>query len=66
MDSSTITHFDLFDEAASIEKLIGSGVYSVNDIRRAAGQPRIEETWADEHYMTLNISPLNEGGTRLN
>ena len=26
MDSSTITHFDLFDEAASIEKLIGSGV----------------------------------------
>ena len=66
MDSSTITHFDLFDEAASIEELIGSGVYSVNDIRRAAGQPRIEETWADEHYMTLNISPLNEGGTRLN
>ena len=65
MDSSTITHFDLFEEAASIEKLIGSGVYSVNDIRRAAGQPRIEESWADEHYMTLNISPLNDGGTSL-
>ena len=60
MDSSTITHFDLFEEAASIEKLIGSGVYSVNDIRRAAGQPRIEEPWADEHYMTLNISPIGE------
>ena len=60
MDSSTITHFDLFEEAASIEKLIGSGVYSVNDIRGAAGQPRIEEPWADEHYMTLNISPIGE------
>lgn len=65
MDSSTINHFDLFAEAAAIEKLIGSGVYSVNDIRRAAGQPRIEETWADEHYMTLNIGHLTEDGTTL-
>lgn len=65
MDSSTINHFDLFQEAAAIEKLIGSGVYSVNDIRRAAGQPRIEEPWADEHYMTLNITRLTEDGARL-
>ena len=65
MDSSTINHFDLFAEAAAIEKLIGSGVYSVNDIRRAAGQPRIEEPWADEHYMTLNITRLTEDGARL-
>lgn len=66
MDSSTIQHFDLFSAAAGIEKLIGSGAFSVNDIRRACGQSRIEEKWADEHYMTLNIEPLDASrGTSL-
>lgn len=60
VDSSAISHFDLFDNAANVEKLIGSGAYSINDVRRAANQPRIPEAWADEHYMTLNISTVAE------
>lgn len=58
VDSSAISHFDLFDNAANVEKLIGSGAYSINDVRRAANQPRIPEAWADEHYMTLNIEAV--------
>lgn len=58
VDSSNIIHFDLFSQAANIEKLIGSGAYTINDIRRAANQSAINEPWANEHFMTLNISPM--------
>lgn len=58
IDTSSIIHFDIFDAAAAIEKVVGSGVFSINDIRKACGQARIEEPWADEHFMTLNISKL--------
>lgn len=66
MDSSSIQHFDLFGQAANIEKLLGSG-WSLNDIRRAAGEQPINEPWADEHLITKNIGRLDtaeaqEGG----
>lgn len=60
MDSSSILHFDVFENAANIEKVVGSAVFSVNDVLRAANQAPIPEPWADKHYMTLNIS--NIGG----
>ena len=58
MDSSSIQHFDLFGQAANIEKLLGSG-WSLNDIRRAAGEQPINEPWADEHLITKNIGRLD-------
>lgn len=58
IDTSAMLHFDLFGNAANIEKLIGSGAFSINDIRRAAGLSIIAEDWADKHFMTLNISAM--------
>lgn len=60
VDSSSIIHFDMFSNSANVEKLVGSGVYSINDILRAAGLPKLDEPWADEHYMTLNISTMGQ------
>ena len=60
VDASNINHFDLFANAGNVEKLIGSGVFTVNGILRAAGQPTIPEDWADEHYMTKNIARMSE------
>ena len=65
MDSSSIIHFDLFANAANVEKLVGSGAFTINDILRAAGQVPINEPWADEHYMTKNIAALSETATAL-
>ena len=59
VDSSSILHFDIFANAANVEKLVGSGAFTINDVLRAAGQPTIRESWADEHYMTLNIEKLD-------
>ena len=60
LDSSSIIHFDLFANAANVEKLVGSGAFTINDILRAANQVPINEPWADEHYMTKNIAALSE------
>lgn len=65
VDTSSIQHFDVFDMAASVEKLVGSGAYTINDIRRAVGEEPIPEEWADKHYMTLNISGLGEAVKEL-
>ena len=60
VDSSAILHFDLFANAANVEKIIGSGGFTINDVRRSANQAPINEPWADRHFMTLNIQPMNE------
>lgn len=60
IDSSNIVHFDLFANAANIEKLVGSGAFTVNDILNAAGRPTIKEPWADEHFMTKNFAAMSE------
>lgn len=58
VDTSSIRHFDMFANAANVEKLVGSGAFTINDILRSAGLPTIPEPWADEHYMTKNIAAL--------
>lgn len=63
VDTSSIIHFDIFANAANVEKLVGSGAFTINDVLRAANQPAINETWANEHFMTLNISTM-AGSTR--
>ena len=65
MDSSSIIHFDLFANAANVEKLVGSGAFSVNDVLRAANQAPISETWANEHFLTLNIAKIQEAAQQL-
>ena len=60
IDSSAILHFDIFENAANVEKLVGSGAYTINDVRRAANQAPIDEDWANQHYMTLNIAAMSE------
>ena len=60
VDTSTIIHFDMFQNASNVEKLIGSGAFSINDVLAAANQPRINEPWANAHWLTLNISPIDQ------
>ena len=66
MTSAAIEHFDLFNMAANIEKLMGSG-WSYNDIQRAIGNNPINEEWANQHFVTKNFGAAEmeaqEGGT---
>lgn len=60
IDTKTIQHIDLLTVATSIDKLIGSGAFCVNDIRRACGEAEIDEPWAKQHVMTKNYAPSGE------
>ena len=65
VDTSNLVHFDVFANAANVEKIVGSGLMSVNEIRELIGSAAIPEDWADRHFMTLNIGSAEntaEGG----
>jgi len=60
VDTSQIKHVDIMSSAPSIEKLIGSGAFCVNDILKMLGRPTINEPWANQHYVTKNFALIEE------
>jgi len=60
IDTSTLIHFDMFAQANNIDKLVSSGVFTVNMILKAAGLPPIDEDWADKHFITKNYASIEE------
>lgn len=55
-----ITHKDIIDSASGIDKLFADG-FSRNEINKLLGLPKINEEWADKHYVTKNYANV-EGG----
>ncbi len=60
IDTKAVKHVDLLSVSASVDKLISSGAFTINDIRDLVGEPKIPEPWADEHYMTKNYATIAE------
>lgn len=60
IDTRCIKHIDILNLATSIDKLIGSGVYCVNDILKLVGEQVIDESWAYKHFVTKNYMPFDE------
>nr|DAH20878.1 MAG TPA: portal protein [Caudoviricetes sp.] len=60
VDTSAIRHFDIFDQAASVEKLVGSGVYLINDVLRAVGQPESDDAIAKTRMLTKNFTAAED------
>ncbi len=62
IDTKCIQHVDLLRVSESIDKLIASGAFCVNDIRKLTGEAPIPEPWANQHFMTKNYENLKTGG----
>jgi HK97 family phage portal protein len=60
IDTKTVKHIDLLSVATSIDKLISSGAFCINDIRVAVGDQPIDEPWAKQHFMTKNYSTVED------
>ena len=60
IDTKAIKHIDLLDVSTAIDKLIASGAFCINDIRRLVGETVINEPYANEHFMTKNYAPASE------
>ena len=59
IDTSKIQHRDLYEAAQDIDKLIGDGVVSVNDVLADFSRDQIDEPWASEHLRTKNYDVAN-------
>lgn len=60
IDTKSIKHVDLLSVSASIDKLVASGAFCINDIRKLVGDEPINEPWAWQHFMTKNYSTVAE------
>lgn len=60
IDTRAVKHYDLFDIATPIDKLISSGLFTINDILKVMGEPEIEEEWAKQHFITKNYATIQE------
>ncbi|NDL68515.1 phage portal protein [Anaerotalea alkaliphila] len=60
IDTKAIKHIDLLSVATSIDKLISSGAFCINDIRNLVGDEPIAEDWAYKHFITKNYSTVEE------
>jgi len=59
IDKSKMVNINVFKNAVNIDKLLSSGLFSVNDMRVKLGEARINEEWADKHYLTKNYSSID-------
>jgi HK97 family phage portal protein len=60
VDTSNIKHHELFEMAGSIEKLVGSGTMTINDVRDRLGLKRSDDPIADKHLITKNFGTAAE------
>ena len=60
IDTKAIKHVDLLSVSTAVDKLIGSGAFCINDIRRVCGEEVIDEPFAWEHFITKNYNTMAE------
>lgn len=60
IDTKAIKHIDLLSVSTAIDKLIASGAFCINDIRKLVGEPIIDEPWAWQHWITKNYSSVED------
>ncbi len=58
-DTSRIQHRDLFDVAASVSTLIGSGVYCIDETREELGKEPLNTDWSRKHFITKNFEEID-------
>ena len=51
-------HYDILESATSLDKLFADG-FSHNELLAMMGMARLDEEWADQHYITKNYSNVN-------
>ena len=64
IDTTTIMHLDIFDIAEKIDKLIASGMYCIDELRKKLGDAELNTEESRKHWITKNYTDLQtlEGG----
>lgn len=59
-DTKKIKHFDILTVSDSINKLISSGVYTINEIRAFLDEQPIDEEIGNIHWITRNYAVIGD------
>jgi HK97 family phage portal protein len=66
VDTSRISHVDIFEVAESVEKLVSSGMCSIDELRPYLNFNPLGTEFGRRHYLTKNFEPaenvLTQGG----
>jgi len=58
VDTSCAMHVDIFEIAEKIDKLVASGMYCIDELRRKIGDAELGTEAAKTHYITKNYEKL--------
>lgn len=59
-DFSQVKYFNVIEMATAIDKLLGSGVFCIDEIRIKLNEMPLNTEWSKRHYMTKNYSTIQE------
>lgn len=60
IDTKQIMHIDLLSAAPSIDRLLSSGAFCINDVLKMVGEPTVNEEWAKKHFRTKRQADVND------
>lgn len=62
IDTKTIKHIDLLEVATSIDKLISSGAFCIDEIRTTVGEEPLGTEFGKQHWITKNYEKIERSG----
>ncbi len=60
IDTTTIKHLDIFAIAEKIDKLISTGMYSIDELRKKLKDTTLNTDWSMKHWITKNYQEINQ------
>lgn len=60
IDTTTIKHIDIFAIAEKIDKLISTGMYSIDELRKKLKDTALNKDWSKNHWITKNYQGINQ------
>lgn len=61
VDTSCAMHIDIFEIAEKIDKLVASGLYCIDELRKKIGETELGTEEARKHYITKNYTEIGGG-----
>lgn len=58
IDTTTIMHVDVFEIAEKIDKLIASGMYCIDELRKKLGETELNTEESKKHWITKNYEDI--------
>lgn len=60
LDTTMIMHLDIFEIADKVDKLIASGTYCIDEIRKKLGEHPLNTEFSKQHWMTKNYAKIED------